>query len=364
MNKRLLIKYKNNKCTPEELEEVIQWLIISPETTEDRDIMKNFLDELIFDGKKIMSDEERILDRIHHTINLNHSMEIIPAEDQVLKRKKTMQLLGRYFSRVAAVLFLPLLLYSLYSILAHKTSSYNNSIRDKQIYNEISAPLGSIVNMELPDGTKVWLNNGSKLRFPQKFTGTFRRVQLEGEGYFEVSRVPRKSFMVSTRELNVVAVGTRFNVMAYNNDPNIETSLMEGKVLIQKVEKGNKSRPLISLKPNEHFSYNLANKEYIIQKKNADEFRSWIDGKLIFRNVPIDQVLNKLSRWYNVEINTRDSNLIQYSYTATFVDETLPQVLDLLKIATPLDYSITSRKKQADGSFTKTKVIIWTKNTK
>jgi len=362
LNIRLLNKFKNNKCTPEELDEVIQWLVKSPERDEDNPLLKSFLDDLILDGKKIMPDEDRILDRIHHTINLKHSGEFFAINDKGLKKKKPMQLLGQYFSRIAAVLFLPLFLYSLYTILTHYKSLNDAQTRGKQVYNEIKAPMGSIVNMELPDGTKVWLNNGSKLRFPRIFTGPFRRVHLEGEGYFEVSHIPKKTFVVSTRKLNVVAVGTRFNVMAYDNDPNIETSLMEGKVLIQPVDEGNISRPLVSLKPNEHFSYNIGNKEYTIQEKNTDEFRSWIDGKLIFRNVPIDQVLKKLSRWYNVEFNIRDGNSIQYSYTATFTDETLPQVLDLLKIATPLDYSITSRKKQPDGSFTKTKVILWTKN--
>jgi transmembrane sensor len=360
MDKQTFINYINNRCTPEELESVIQWLMHSADSTESQIFLQDIMKDFISKEDEITMDEDRILDKIHHTLNINQATEALLDERLGIQKKQPFQSITRFLTRAAAILFLPLLLYTMYTFFSHKDSSYQIA-QSNQLYNEIIAPMGSVVSMDLPDGSKVWLNNGSKLRFPAKFIGSKRTVDLEGEGYFEVNSNPRKPFMVNTKEIQVVAFGTKFNIMAYNDDPAVETSLKEGKLLIRKIDETGRDYTLRELKPNEYITYNPENEKYSVETKDPEEFISWTNGKLIFRNDPLDQVARRLSRWYNVEFSIQDSDLEKYSYTATLIDETLPEVLELMAIATPINYSISKRLEQEDGSYTKKMVTIWKK---
>jgi transmembrane sensor len=359
MDKKTLINYINNRCTPEELENVMNWLIHSSDATENQLFLKDIMEDVISKEDGIRMDQDRILDKIHHTLNINQAREALLDESIGIQKNMPFQSIIRFLTRAAAILFLPLLLYTMYNFFSVKGYSLKQTAQIKQQYNEIMAPMGSVVSMDLPDGSKVWLNNGSKLRFPAKFVGSRRAVELEGEAYFEVNSNPRKPFIVNTKKIQVVALGTKFNLMAYNDDPVVETSLKEGKVLVRKIDEADTGHTLRELKPNEHITFNIQSEEYIIQKRDPEEFISWTNGKLIFKNVLLDQVARKLSRWYNVEFEIKGDNLKQYSYTATLIDETLPQVLELMKIATPIDYSISNRIEQEDGIYTRKKVTIW-----
>jgi transmembrane sensor len=361
MDKSTFINYINNQCTPEELESVIQWLLYSAHTQEGQDLLHEIFEDVISKKGTIDFDEDRLLDRIHHTLNINQTRELLSNESIGIQKKRSFRPIFRFFSRAAAILFLPLLLYTFYVHFSTIDSSNDLIAKGRQLYNKIIAPQGSVVSLDLPDGSKVWLNNGSKLRFPAKFNGNKRIVELEGEGYFEVMPNPRKPFIVDTKKIRVIALGTKFNVMAYMDDPDVETSLKEGKVLIQRIDKAGKGHTLLEMKPSEYITFNSGNEKLTLQRKDPEEYSSWINGKLVFRNVPLDQVVRKLSRWYNVEFDIQDSDLEQYSYTATLIDETLPQVLELMKIATPIDYTIKKRLKLEDGTYTKKKVTIWKK---
>ena len=256
-------------------------------------------------------------------------------------------------SKVAAILFLPLLFTSLaylyYTLPSSKAQEFNS---------EINVSFGTVINFVLSDGTKVWLNSGSHFEYPSKFTGTARKVYLEGEAYFEVAD-SRKPFSVQTSQMEVVAKGTSFNVLAYPGDDRILTNLVEGKVVLYQIKPDSKPLFLTELKPDERATYLWSGKkELIVSPTDAEKYTAWKEGILIFHNDPFEEIVRKLNRWYNTDIRLIDPELKSYRYTATFTDESLLQVLELLKNSAPITYTYSQRSKNHDGTFVKRLVEI------
>jgi len=358
MNKELFTRFINNDCTPEEIDRVVRWLQNGAGTIDGKAILRQIWNDFPQNDIHPSIDYERILDSIHHDISLSRSDKIKLISPVRMSQKKVKWRVFSILSKIAAVLFLPLLLYFMYTYIITDKPILSETIKPVPVNIEVKSPLGSKTYLELPDGSKVWLNYGSRLKFPQKFTGQTRTVELQGECYFEVAHNEQKPFIVETGGLQALVKGTEFNLMAYPEDAVIETTLKSGKVILQrKISDGNVQQ-IFEMEPNNHAIYYKEEKELTYSIENPDKYISWKDGILIFRNDPINDILKKLSRWYNVDIQLKDEELSKYTYTATFVDETLPQILDLLKIATPIKYTISSRIKQENGSFSKRKITI------
>ena len=211
----------------------------------------------------------------------------------------------------------------------------------------------------MPDGSNVWLNHSSSLRYPAIFSRESREVELKGEGYFEVVHSPGLPFIVKTGDIQIFAHGTTFNLMAYSNENKIETSLIDGFIEIRKSLPNGESITLYNMNPSDFTIYNLQNYEIVTQTISDNRYFSWKEGKLIFTAEPMEDVVKKLSRWFNVEIQIKDHELNDFTLTATFVNETLPQVMELLAIVSPVKYYITDREKNDDGTFTRKKVVIF-----
>ncbi|MHB9143640.1 MAG: FecR family protein, partial [Paludibacter sp.] len=220
---------------------------------------------------------------------------------------------------------------------------------------EVEAPASSRMLLELGDGTTVWLNHGSKLKYPYRFKGKDRKVFLTGEAYFNVAHNAEIPFIVGTNSLEVKATGTEFNVSAYPGDDFVETVLIEGKVTLY--DNKNKSEIKV-LSPSECLKFNSLKEQYSIETGNTEKKIAWKDGLLIFKNDPVEDVAKKLARWYNVDVEITNDKVKKYPFTATFMDETLPQVLELMSLATPVSYKLESSKGLPDGSFSKQKVLI------
>jgi len=358
MNKELFTRFINNECTPEEIDSVVQWLENKAGTIDGKAFLRQIWNNFPQNDIPPSIDYERILDSVHHDISLSRSdkRKLISPID--ISRQKAKWRFFSILSKIAAVLFLPLLLYFMYTYIITDKPVLSETIKPVPVNIEVKSPMGSKTYLELPDGSKVWLNYGSSLKFPQKFTGQTRTVELHGECYFEIAHNEQKPFIVETGKLQILAKGTEFNLMAYPEDAVIETTLKSGKVILRrKVSDGNVQQ-IFEMEPNHHATYLKEEKELTYSIENLDKYISWKDGILIFRDDPISDIVKKLSRWYNVDIQLKDKELSKYTYTATFVDETLPQILELLKIATPIKYTISSRIKQEDGSFSKRKVTI------
>ncbi len=238
---------------------------------------------------------------------------------------------------------------------------------DKQTENfhKIVVPRGQKSEVILADGTQIWLNSESKLSYPANFTRENREVHLSGEAFFKVSHNSEKPFIVKTSDINIKVHGTSFNVKAYPKDGIIETTLLTGKISINPRHKKRRQRNNIELKPNQKAVYikgqgkikrsdlrdlhknvkdkkqKLTRKKIVISDKaDTDKITAWKYKKLIFRNESLDELANRLERWYDVEITIADPELTQYHYSGTIENETIHDVLEIIKLTLPIQYSI------------------------
>jgi transmembrane sensor len=350
MTKELFIKYLQGSCTEVEFEQILSWIKEGSLTTSEKGMIQEVWNEFEPDaGPAERIKYNRVLDKIHHQININQNskpfiIQKFPARYRILS----------IITRAAAILLIPVLTILLYTTFSGKDQFAKNTNE-----LEVEAPAGSKMKFELGDGTKVWLNHGSKLKYPYRFEGKNRKVFLTGEAYFEVAHNKDVPFIVGTNRIEVKATGTAFNVSAYPEDNIIETTLVEGRVILYGA---NSSSEIKVLSPNESLKFNSQKNNYTVETGNTAKNTFWKDGLLVFRNDPLEDVAKKLARWYNVDVEITNEKIKKFTYTATFTDETLAQVLKLMTIPTPVSYKLTEIKKLPDGSFSKQKVIIGPKN--
>lgn len=365
MTEELFIQFIQNKCSSDEIDEVVKWFRYDANNLSAQLLVKQIWNKYSPETSAFENVEfERILDKIHHNINISNSIKL--QQNIVHFPSKKRFNLIKILMRAAAILFIPLLSVLIYTLEFSNYEEYvapNNKVAIGAFpLIEIEAPIGSRTKIELADGTKVWLNHGSKLSYPHQFTENSRVVHLRGEAFFDVTHNPQKPFIVETENIQVTALGTEFNVMAYPEESFVNTTLVSGEVLVKKRLNQNETVEVYKMKPTQILKFNLKKNSYSCYKVKTEKYTSWKEGIIIFDNDPFDEVAIRLGKWYNVEFVIENSKVRDYVYTATFVDETLAQILELLEIATPITYKISTRKKLSNGSFSKRKVYISLKN--
>ena len=205
----------------------------------------------------------------------------------------------------------------------------------------IQANAGMRTHFNLPDGTVAYLNSGSKLSYPSLFDKEERHVTLSGEAYFEVTHNPEQPFVVSVQEdrMRVKVLGTEFNLQAYEGEDLIQTTLVSGSVDIEVIKEGVVNRKT-HLNPSDKAVYDVVKDKVNIYIVNTKYETSWKDGCLIFKNMPLPQVLKELSYFYNVKFEVQNDIINSYCFTGTFQDKQLSQVLDYLRITSQIGYEI------------------------
>lgn len=333
--RHILKKYTEGKITLEEDIELSEQLADKKNRDTEQLLFKDWKSQL---GSEPVSylNLPAILDRVHHRI-------------RIIEDRKTVKLnWWKTFQRAAAIMIMPLMIAfaAYYIIQTNESGSYNS-------YAEIQCPLGVRTKFQLPDGTTGFLNSGSTLRYPLVFAKQ-RNVKLIGEAYFDVVSDKKHPFTVKTPLLTTKVLGTQFNIIAYANENTEEIILQEGEVEVYS-ESG---RKLEVLQPDQNLVLNTETKRYYKSQVEANQYVSWTEGKLIFRNESMQQVAKRLGRWYNVEIEIKDSELISYAFRATFVDESLEEVLKVLARTAPIKYNEQPREISNAGTYEKRKVII------
>jgi transmembrane sensor len=168
--------------------------------------------------------------------------------------------------------------------------------------NEVVVPYGKKSQLLLADGTKVWLNAGSRMAFPSEFNGTQRTVFLEGEAYFEVAHNAAQSFVVNAKEVAVKVLGTRFNISAYTADETVETVLLEGKVSLMDNSSKALSKKEVMLSPNQKAIFGKESRQFEVGiVSDAELYTAWVSGWFRFSQESLFSVLRKLERYYNVQ---------------------------------------------------------------
>ncbi len=352
-NSNILRRYCENRYTTEDLETVLSWF---KEPGKDIILWANLNSiwsetaNRDISGSQTSYEEDHMLWSIHHRINLLDT-ENTGIRSGVKKDRNFFY----FFSRVAAILFIPLLAASLI-FLSYKTGIFIPEA-DLQ-YTELHAPPFARISFYLADSTKVWLNNGSSLKYPVDFTGRDRKVFLNGEAYFDVNPDPNLPFKVETGEIRIQVLGTRFSVSNYDEDQAIITTLEEGMVQVRTAGEDKNSMIIHELTPSRQSVFQKESRKVKARTVNTAKYTSWKDGKLFLLDDPMYIVRKKLERWYNVDIVIKDSVILDYSYTGTFRDEPLESVLRMMTIATPIRYSIKKGIKQPDNTYSKDTIII------
>lgn len=203
--------------------------------------------------------------------------------------------------------------------------------------NTLIVPKGGEYRVLLADGTKVWLNSGSILRYPTSFNKKERMVQLEGEAYFEVKKNPKVPFAVKVRGMSLAVFGTSFNVNSYEPGKGIGTTLVEGKVTMR-IDNGKE----YVMRPHEHITYNLETDTYSVLKNvDVSLYTSWKDGVFRFENQRLEDITNRLSRWYSCEVVYNDNSLRDLKFTGVAKkNEPIDHLLNLISLLKDVDYDV------------------------
>ena len=386
----ILKKYFEDRASEEEVILILEWL----ESAENSFIREKYL-HLLWNEMETGSEEadidlERLLDKIHHEINLasrDKSAVTIPSPGR--RSGITFTHVLRTLGRIAAIFLVPVMAYIGWEIYSQKMWVKNQA---EVVYNEIKCPLGAKSQFELPDGTRGSLNNGSLLRYPVKFTGKTREVELYGEAFFDVVHNRERPFIINTVGLDVKVLGTRLNIYSYPDEDYQEITLESGSVELIKREDDN-IVPIAEMKAGQHAVYKFGTKDGGVHPKSevkdaiiindpdelekfipgmkpgqqalfrsdggdlfvnfeeTEQYTGWTDGKLILRNDPMPILLKRLERWYSVKFNVIDDRINEYTYWATFEEENLDQVLRLLSLTGPVKFNKLPREKLEDGTF-------------
>lgn len=330
-----LVAYLHGESNKEQTEQALEWL---------KDI----------ENQEIYSQLKRI-DHLSADLALFTKFDLNTGKKRVRKEYRLNQI-GRvftYFQRVAAILFIPVLTGGIWYYL--KQEKLSQKVTSLIVNQTITTQPGTKTHLFLPDSTEVWLNSSSTLSFPSAFAGSERRIMLDGEAYFEVYKNKQKPFIVETKFQEVEALGTIFNISAYTGDLKFSTTLAEGKVKITDHEKS--INPMF-LEPGKQLNFNLQNKSYQQLTVRVKDVIAWKDGILIFNETPFYEVVAKLGRWFNADIKIADQSIANYRFTGTFTAESLDQVLELLRLSTPIDFTTNQRKIQSNRSFSKQEIKI------
>ena len=345
--KSLIEKFHSGQCNLEELRR-LEGMFLNENTSESiKDAMFQEISGYESTSTKSDVDYDRIFQSIRKLI----------AEQQSTSRTINLRF---NWSRIAALIVVAFVLGG--------TLSYflvTPKVKPAESFCEVTAPLGSTSEIVLPDSSKVWLNAGSKLRYSTSFNQKDRMLYLEGEGYFKVAKNKLLPFVVDAFGFEVKAVGTEFNVKAYQEDAIIETTMVEGKVTLQ-----HSSEDILDgvyLTPNQKATF-YKKEEYVtvevlkkIEEKKEElnyipEHRlviapridpksivSWKENRLIIEREQLGDLAEKLSRKYNFNFEFRSEDIKRFSFTGTLEDETLQQVMNAIKITSPIDYEIVGK---------------------
>ena len=264
--------------------------------------------------------------------NFRNRVESLKEIQSSSRRGFSLSALWRYAAGVAIIIAVGCISY------------WQGEVNVKDTFADISveAPLGSKTKLYLPDGTLVWLNAGSRMTYSQGFGVDNRKVELEGEGYFEVKRNEKIPFFVKTKDLQLQVLGTKFNFRDYPEDHEVVVSLLEGKVGLNNLLREEKEAVL---SPDERAVVNKANGLLTVESVTASKASQWTDGYLFFDEELLPDIAKELERSYNVKIHIANDSLKTFRFYGNFVrrEQNIQEVLEALASTEKMQYKIEER---------------------
>lgn len=318
--------YLSGNATEEEIRRLIGWLEAHPENSRYFQRLKNIW-------------------QVAHPAFPPDEIDVVSARARVMKEmgasttRRTA--FFHYWRQAAAILLLPLIL-----VCAYLYKQSRSEGRNLVGYQEVFSSYGSFSKINLPDGSLAWLNAGSSLKYPTVFGPRQRDIVLKGEAFFEVESDPEHPFTVRVNGMDVIAVGTQFNVEAYPEDSVMAVTMAKGKVNVR-LDAGK----ILPLGPGQRLGYNRKTQVSSVKKTDPYKWYAWKDGLLIFRDDSLEYVLKKLAQTFNADIRLMDRELASHSYRATFHKESLDEILRLLRLTAPIRYRESAPALDARTSF-------------
>lgn len=303
MNKKDIIALVEDSLPAEKKQEVIKWLLKNPKQ------------------------QQR-----YHILKAKHVAKLLrkSGDDKMQKRGKIQTNWYKYAGYAAGMA----LLLSLTYVLMMPTGNVETSV---YVTTETVTSIGENRTIELSDGTKITLNSNTTLSYPKSFSGESREVSLKGEAFFDVAHDPEKPFVVSTDNgMKIQVLGTVFNVRSYPEDLNVETTLVSGKVKV--VEE--KDQKTVVLNPSQRATYVKNEDKLIVDNVQTENFTAWREGKLIYDETPIRQVIGDLKRKYRIAISVESPKIMDYKYTGEFDNLSIEQIMDLFEVSSPILYKM------------------------
>lgn len=316
MDYSIINKYLAGEASEAEVKELFDWIDSSPKNREE-----------FIQYKKIWV----LTSRPETHQKLSWSPELINSGKSGNVRR-----LVTYTKYAAAVIVVFGLGMILQYIAGQKTSPAYTYMANTQI----EVPKGQMSSVILPDGTKVQLNSNSKLVYASGFNSGERTVNLEGEAFFNVAKDKEHSFTIKTKSLDFKVYGTSFNVQAYPDDSEVNTTLVEGSLgVVSKT--GNEIARLV---PGENANFKEENKKLVVTNVDLQLYTSWKDGMVTFRNEKLKDIARKIERWYNVQIVINNPKLADELYMGTIMkNKPIDQLLEVFKLTSSLNYRIVPR---------------------
>ena len=313
MDDELLIAYFKGEVSDEEAQQITEWI-------------------------EAKIEHQRYYQQLCRLFEVSYWIEDIPEQTEVAFPKKTKALPWKHyvisFMKVAAIFVLG---FALHFFLNWQKTTHH------ELQHQIHVPTGQHVEIMLADGSKVWLNSGSTLTFPSKFNGKKRLVELDGEGFFEVKSDKEHPFIVSTSKYQVKAVGTSFNIYDYQDSPQFEAALLNGKV---EVTTNAKKSSAVILTPNQR----AALCQGVLKVKPIENTNNYLWRKgILYFNEPLLEVFDKLQEYYDVEFQIRNTSLTRKSpyCTGKFrAKDGLEHIIRVLKETNHFDYQIDYENKK------------------
>ena len=314
MDDELLIAYFKGEVSDEETQRITEWIEAEIE-------------------------HQRYYQQLCRLFEMSYWIEDMSEQTEVALPKKAKILPWKHyaisFMKVAAIFVLG---FALHFFLNRQTTTTHHELQ-----HQIHVPTGQHVEIMLADGSKVWLNSGSTLTFPSKFNGKKRLVELDGEGFFEVKSDKEHPFIVSTSKYQVKAVGTSFNVYDYQDSPQFEAALLNGKV---EVTTNAKKSSAVILTPNQR----AALCQGVLKIKPIENTNNYLWRKgILYFNEPLLEVFDKLQEYYDVEFQIRNTSLTRKSpyCTGKFrAKDGLEHIIRVLKETNHFDYQIDYENKK------------------
>ena len=274
---------------------------------------------------------------------------------RIKKKEKSLKLFSS-LSRIAAVLFIPLLITS--GVLLYR--QLNIKENGQFAMQKITSPSGVRSQVILPDGSNVWLNAESTISFKVPFDQNSRDVTLSGEAFFNVQKNPNVPFVVTSGDVNVRVLGTRFNYRAFEDENKIEIVLSEGKVSLNT---DSHNANVVIMNPGDRAVIDKTSKITKVTSEKIEKYIAWHEGKLVFDETPMSEVAAQIGRWFGVDAVISDTQINNFRITTTFDNESLHQVLELLMLSSPIDIKyIQATINKSNQIQTKSKVIFSKKN--